>query len=292
MAKYASKVVAQAKEWLGKKESDGSFKVIIDTYNSHKPLARGYKVKYADEWCATFVSAVAVELGYTDIIPTECGCGHMIELFKKKGCWVENENRTPEAGDIIFYDWQDSGKGDNKGGSDHVGIVEKVSKDTITAIEGNKGEAVARRTMKVNGKFIRGYGVPKYDAEPKKEEPKKEGLKVDGEWGVDTTKMTQKVLKTPVDGEVSNQLKSCKKYLPNALTVSWEFKASGYRDGSAMVKAIQKLVGAGVDGWMGKLTVQRMQIFLKSKGFYTGKIDGILGEQTVIGWQKYINSRL
>ena len=163
MAKYASKVVTQAKAWLGKKESDGSFKVIIDTYNSQKPLPVGYKVKYTDEWCATFVSAVAVKLGYTDIIPTECSCERMIDLFKKMGCWIENENRTPSAGEIIFYDWQDNGIGDNKGYSDHVGIVEKVSGGQIYVIEGNKGQAVARRYMKINGKFIRGYGVPKYD---------------------------------------------------------------------------------------------------------------------------------
>ena len=165
MAKYASKVVKQAKAWLGKKESNGSFKVIIDTYNSQKPLPVGYKVKYTDEWCATFVSAVAVKLGYTDIIPTECSCDRMIALFKKMGCWIENENRTPSAGDIIFYDWQDNGVGDNKGSSEHVGIVEKVSGGQIHVIEGNKGQAVARRYLKINGKFIRGYGVPKYDKE-------------------------------------------------------------------------------------------------------------------------------
>lgn len=165
MAKYASKVVTQAKAWLGKKESNGSFKVIIDTYNSQKPLPVGYKVKYTDEWCATFVSAVAVKLGYTDIIPTECSCDRMIALFKKMGCWIEDENRTPNAGDIIFYDWQDNGIGDNKGSSDHVGIVEKVSGGQIHVIEGNKGQAVARRYLKINGKFIRGYGVPKYDKE-------------------------------------------------------------------------------------------------------------------------------
>lgn len=165
MAKYASKVVKQAKEWLGKKESNGSFKVIIDLYNSQKPLPVGYKVKYTDEWCATFVSAVAVKLGYTDIIPTECSCDRMIALFKKMGCWIENEDRTPAAGEIIFYDWQDNGVGDNKGSSDHVGIVEKVSGGQIIVIEGNKGQAVARRYLKINGKYIRGYGVPKYDKE-------------------------------------------------------------------------------------------------------------------------------
>lgn len=165
MGKYASKVVEQAAAWIGKKESDGTHKDIINLYNSHRPLARGYAVKYTDSWCATFVSAVAIKLGYFDIIPTECSCQKMIELFKKIGCWRENEDYTPKAGDIIFYDWQDDGKGDNQGWSDHVGIVEKVSGGKITVIEGNYDDAVKRRSISVNGKYIRGYGVPKYDAE-------------------------------------------------------------------------------------------------------------------------------
>ena len=163
MGKYANNVVKQAQAWIGRKESNGTHKAIIDAYNAHRPLARGYKVKYTDEWCATFVSAVSIKLGYTSIIPTECSCQKMIDLFKKKGAWIENENRTPGAGDIIFYDWQDNGRGDNKGNSDHVGIVEKVSGGKITVIEGNYSSAVKRRTLNVNGKYIRGYGVPKYD---------------------------------------------------------------------------------------------------------------------------------
>lgn len=177
MAKTANKVVEQAKAWLGCKESNGTHQPIIDTYNSHKPLARGYKVKYTDEWCATFVSAVAIKLGYTDIIPTECGCPQMLELFKKLGAWAESDARTPNPGDVIFYDWEDNGSGDNEGRPNHVGIVEKVANGTVTVIEGNYNEAVKRRSIKVNGKYIRGYGVPKYDAEPKpaptpKPEPK------------------------------------------------------------------------------------------------------------------------
>lgn len=165
MSKYASKVVKQAQSWIGRNEADGSHEYIIDIYNEHKPLAQNYKVSYYDSWCATFVSSVSIKLGYTDIIPTECSCQRMIELFKKKNSWVENENVTPKIGWVIFYDWQDNGSGDNKGWSDHVGIVEKVYGDKITVIEGNKSDAVGRRTIKVNGKNIRGYGVPKYDAE-------------------------------------------------------------------------------------------------------------------------------
>ena len=158
----ASKVLEQAKAWLGRNEADGTHKLIIDTYNAHKPLARGYAVKYTDAWCATFVSAVAIKTGCTDIIPTECSCPKQIELFKKIGCWAESDSRTPNPGDIIYYDWEDSGSGDNVGTSDHVGIVEKVDGLTITVIEGNYSNSVKRRMLAVNGKYIRGYGVPKY----------------------------------------------------------------------------------------------------------------------------------
>ena len=117
-------IIAQARAWLGKKESDGSHREIIDVYNSHKPLARGYAVKYTDAWCAPFVSALAIKCDLTDIIPNECGCGQMVTLFQKLGEWVENDAYLPSPGDVIFYDWQDSGSGDNTGWPDHVGIVE------------------------------------------------------------------------------------------------------------------------------------------------------------------------
>lgn len=156
-------IVAQARAWLGKNEADGSHREIIDIYNSKTPRARGYKVSYTDAWCATFVSAVAIKCGLTNIIPTECGCGQMVVLFITLKEWVEDDAYVPKPGDIIFYDWQDSDSGDNTGWPDHVGIVETVSGSTITVIEGNKSDAVGRRTLLVGGKYIRGYGVPKYE---------------------------------------------------------------------------------------------------------------------------------
>ena len=168
MAK-ASEVIALAKSWVGKKEADGSFKVIIDTYNTQNPLPRSVKVQYENEWCATFISALAVQLKCTNIMPTECSCGRMIDKYKNIGCWVENENRTPNVGDIIFYDYQDDAKNyattDNQGWPDHVGIVEKVNGKSITVIEGNLNSAVGKRVIGVNAKNIRGYAIPKYEKE-------------------------------------------------------------------------------------------------------------------------------
>ncbi len=155
-------IVQAATSWEGRKESDGSHKIIIDIYNGHSPLARGYRVKYTDPWCAAFASAVAISAGYTDIIPTECSCAKMIELFQALGRWVEDDTYVPQPGDYIFYDWQDSGEGDNVGCPDHVGIVTMLTGNSLRVIEGNKDNAVGYRDMEVNGKYIRGYGVPDY----------------------------------------------------------------------------------------------------------------------------------
>lgn len=161
------KVVNEAKKYLGCKESDGSHKVIIDGYNAHKPLARNYRMKYTGSWCATFVSFVAIQCGLTDIMPTECSCGKMIELYKKIGRWEENDAYVPKIGDILMYDWDDNGKGDDTGWPEHVGIVVEVSGNNMKIIEGNKSDAVGYRNVEINGRFIRGFCLPNYGSKVK-----------------------------------------------------------------------------------------------------------------------------
>ena len=94
----------------------------------------------------------------------------MIVLYQEKGLWMEDDAYRPQPGDIIMYDWQDSGSGDNRGAPDHVGIVEVVDGGTLTIIEGNKGREVARRTLAVGGRYIRGYCLPDYAGKAAKEE--------------------------------------------------------------------------------------------------------------------------
>ena len=151
------KVVSIFESWLGWSEKNGKFQQILDIYNSHKPLARGYKVKATDEWCATATSACFIKAGLTDIAPTECGCGEMVKLHQKLGTWVEDSKYVPTTGDIIMYDWQAK-----DGWPDHVGVVVSVTGNTIKVIEGNKGEAVAYRELPVGHKYIRGYCTPDY----------------------------------------------------------------------------------------------------------------------------------
>ncbi len=149
------------RSWIGYSEANGKHKQIIDLYNSHKPLARGYAVKYSDEWCDTTVSAAAIKAGVVDLIGTECGCEQHVKIFQSMGIWMEDGTITPIPGDIILYNWDDATQ-PNDGYSDHIGYVESVSGRTITLIEGNKNEAVARREIPVGWGYIRGYARPKY----------------------------------------------------------------------------------------------------------------------------------
>ena len=166
-------VVDVMRGWLGWSEANGKYRAIIDLYNTQRPLPRGYAVQYDDEWCATTVTAAGMAAGLHDIIFGECSCTKMIELFKAKGRWQENDAYRPEPGDIIMYYWKGGSNyatTDRTAAPNHVGVVEKVVGNSITVIEGNKGEAVARRTVAVNGRYIRGYCLPDYASKAEEEE--------------------------------------------------------------------------------------------------------------------------
>lgn len=134
---------------------------VLDVYNAQKPLPRGYKLQKKDPWCAATVSAVLITNGYNDI--AECSCTVMTKIAKDLGIWVESDAYVPQIGDIVMYDWQDDGKGDNQGNPDHVGIVIKVGDGKMTIREGNKNNSVGNRTVEINGKFIRGFITPPYE---------------------------------------------------------------------------------------------------------------------------------
>lgn len=163
-----SKVIELAESWVGKNEKDGSYKEIIDIYNSYTgKFPRGIKMQYDWSWCACTWSALAIKLGYTNIMPIEISCGELIKAAQKMGCWIENDGHIPKIGDAVLYDWQDSGKGDNVGWTDHVGLVSFVSKESgyFVVIEGNYSDSVKKRTVSINGRYIRGFISPKYDIE-------------------------------------------------------------------------------------------------------------------------------
>ena len=165
-------VVAKISSWEGYNERSGQYKAIIDGYNAYLPTAVkagcvNYKVKYTDEWCATAASYAYIACGLGHLFPVECSCPRMITLAKKMGIWQENDGYTPKPAEAVLYDWDDSGKGDNTGTADHIGIVIAVDGNTFTVMEGNNGETVKHRTMSVNGKYIRGFITPRFGTEKK-----------------------------------------------------------------------------------------------------------------------------
>lgn len=160
------RIINTAKSYIGTVGGSSAHSDILYFFNTVKP--QGYSAKKNDPWCAEFVSACAIQtFGKKDAIsyfPLSASCPRMIVEAKAKGIWVEKDSYVPETGDFILYDWDDKEpKKDNKNSPDHVGIVEKVKDGTITVIEGNKHNKVARRTIKINGSYIRGFVTPHYN---------------------------------------------------------------------------------------------------------------------------------
>lgn len=247
--KYSrQKVVDLMKSWIGKKESDGSYKTIIDIYNSLESgkLPRGTKMDYSWAWCACTWSALAVKLGYTKIMPIEISCYYLIEEAKKLGCWQEADSYVPLPGDGVLYDWEDGpnyASTDNMGTPDHVGTVLSVNKAAGEMLvgEGNKDNAVATRTLKINGKFIRGFIVPKYTDNDVKD-----------------------------DGAVSQPEQGAGSLLPGKIKIQLETFLVGAEH--PQVKAIQRILKAlGYKGKDGKKLED----------------DGVLGENTAYAIERF-----
>jgi len=155
-------IVEKARSFLGLNERDGSHRRIIEIYNSHRPLPRGYAMRDSDPWCAAFVSAVAISCGLTQVLPPECSNEEMIALYRARGQWIEDDGYVPAPGDLVFFDWEDSGGGDSTGPADHVGIVTAVGGGRIRVVEGNAGDAVRYRDLPLDSRFIRGFCRPDY----------------------------------------------------------------------------------------------------------------------------------
>ena len=159
-------VVTIMESWLGATKGDSTHKAIIDTYNTIRPLPRGVRMSYTMDWCAATVSAAFQAAGLVDLIPAECSCGQMMRDAQQRGIWVEDDDYRPKVGDLVLYDWQDSGVGDNKGAPDHVGVVTGIDSTGFQVLEGNMGSPskVGRRKLAFGGRYIRGFVAPNYGA--------------------------------------------------------------------------------------------------------------------------------
>lgn len=242
------------------------------------------------DWCfyKAFGKKRALELLCQPEKSTGAGCGFSMNFYK-----AHNQFYTsPEPGDQIFF---------TDGTSIyHTGLVYKVDDSKVYTIEGNtsdvnyvdgNGGKVCKKSYPMGASYIAGYGRPKYDKttvevdkEDEKEE-KKHKIDVDGKWGEDTTRKAQEVFKTTVDGIVSDQRIEYKSKNPGLVeSFEWRSNPSGYSD---LIKAIQKKVGANVDGWIGTETIKKMQAWLGTVQ------DGCISNPSdvVRAFQKWLNKQ-
>lgn len=257
------KFVAKAKSYYGCKEADGSHRKIIDLFNQIPGNLRGYTMRYEDPWCAAFVSAVGHACGLDSIILASANCDTMIAKYKAVNRWVENDAYVPKPGDLIMYDWQDSGAGDNTGSADHVGIVAEVNGNVLRVIEGNMSDSVGYRLMNINGRYIRGYCVPQFatEAAVKTAEVSAPGKKAEA--GSQTEK-TCKVMLPPLQrGSLE------KKYVE---LLQWLLLREGLSCGGKWVNGNEE-----PDGIFGDATYKSLLAYQIREGL---KADGICGEES------------
>ena len=192
MASSRDAIVRVAKSYLGVHGGSSAHADIIHIFNTVKPF--GYTAKTTDYWCAEFASACAIQAygkkTAVKYFPLSAACLYMINKAKQMNIWVESDKYIPDKGDFILYDWDDGANyanTDNKNVPDHVGIVEYYKAGYIHVIEGNYGNMVRRRTIPINGRYIRGFVTPDYSSIKVKKNTKsttelvKEVLS--GDWG-------------------------------------------------------------------------------------------------------------
>lgn len=131
-----------------------------------RDMNSGYQ---GEPWCNCFVNWCFVKAyGVTDAKKLLCTSGGWsyytptsAQYFKNNKQWYS----TPKKGDVIYFK--------NSTRIHHVGIVEKVSGNTVYTIEGNtsggsaviaNGGGVCRKSYNAFNTAIAGYGRPKYDS--------------------------------------------------------------------------------------------------------------------------------
>ena len=146
----ANKAVEYAIAQKGERDS------VVDVYNSFLPHPRGYRVKYEDQLCATYVSSIFIALGWTDIVPPECGAHQLYWNMEALGRAELNKKRVPAPGDLIFF-----GNSAKASGIQHVGIVTDVQNNKQIYYYDLNG-IVSRHTCPVGYAWVMGYAWPDY----------------------------------------------------------------------------------------------------------------------------------
>ena len=112
---------------------------------------RKYRIQPNDDWCAMFTSVIAHKAGYdASNFPFEVSVWWQCEIAKERGLYFTDVNQA-KPNDLIIYDWK---KGNRY---NHVGFVVSVGNGMLKAIEANKSDTVAYRSIRADSPLIRGF---------------------------------------------------------------------------------------------------------------------------------------
>lgn len=298
MANYASKLIKVAEAEVGylEKETNKSLdsKTANAGDNNYNKYARDFDTKYINfyngkkngfawcdvfvDWC--FVSAFgvneALKLLGQPLKSCGAGCTWSANYFKQIGCF----SSKPAVGAQIFFK-------DSKGEPCHTGLVYKIDSNYVYIIEGNtsnasgvvaNGGAVAKKKYTINYSRIYGYGIPKYDKEPVKQQTTtataNKSTATVKQWQVAAIADGFKFPKYGADGSWG---KECETVAQNAILKKRLFYK--YKN---LTKIAQKAVGVKADGLFGNDTKKAVIAYQKKNGLAA---DGVVGLNT---WKKIL----
>lgn len=295
MSSPQERVVALAKSQVGYVPPVGkwnSYAEALDKTDLYNYAKNGY------DWCDIFYDWLLYqEFGLemckamTNQPSKGCGagCDFSASFYRAANQW----SSEPSLGAQIFFG--------SRGDEYHTGVVVGYDSGHVYTVEGNtgysagySGGAVLERTYGLGDSRITGYGVPCWSmvdgSEPVVDVTNvwedTGQLEVDGYLGVQSVSSWQSALGTPVDGFVSSQPWANYGNTPNLVAVERCYGA----EGSSLVCAVQRVVGAEADGLMGPQTVRCLQAWLNANGFDCGAIDGVLGPMTAMAVQRSLNA--
>ena len=216
-------------------------------------------IRYGGECdCSSLVIFALKEAGFDT--GSASYTGNMSSNLTARGWKRVPNNGKPQAGDILLND------------ANHVAVwlgdkLAQASIDENGRIKGGKsGDQTGRETNLSNyynwpwSCYLRYTGASVSSPAPSSPAASTSKLAVDGYWGCNTTRAVQKALGTTQDGIVSGQDVGDIAVVNRGGLESSSWKLG--TGGSMMVSALQKKVGATVDGYFGKNTCKALQKYL------------------------------
>lgn len=176
MGVTAQQFVNEALKLVGTKHGSSAYNQLVKDYNGNlskviaggglNPAPRnvGLSTDMSSgmyDWCAGFVSVVAVRLGIASIVGYEIAAERLgRQQHQSKGTWVGKVK--PQVGDLVIFKWTNPTPG---AWADHIGIVRKVDGNTFWVVEGNVGSPRSvsdSRSFSYLDARVLGFARPKF----------------------------------------------------------------------------------------------------------------------------------